>query len=654
MNSQCLSAPLQANGLATFYPEHIDGMYDLGGPSSPVTHVRIELVDIVTGEVVDSGSATNGLIPGMGNRFINLTSLSGNEILGGENQSPDRYGAREGKLGNDCKDGCDDWVSIPYVTNVSLMRQHLFQFKLGEENRNLKIDDISSSGFSTRAGFGHSSHSEGRYVDFRYTKLYKEENSDLYFNASALVTSRVDAQSVAGLLNSLGDRILEVKSVFSTMDRSEFSPFYSEVKNTCLSSGYMLSDYVKYENGHKHHLHIKFNPMNYSDGKITKRSEKVFNRLDTDANRIRINDGKEIVNITLDDSKHKVLSLSHGRVTNSIGIRAGAPESLFLREDKLHWVVVNSSGSLFKVNFSTGKITVDTDSYIKSHEMIKKMTNVGTYEKASKVLNDYLNNVSFKILTKDSLGCGEKIIASNFLEPLKQITKHNLIAYPESITGGGVFSWSAKLNAEQREPIKNIGLVSVICPLKHNESDCLVNKEVIKYPTLYMSLFKFRDKTEPSLAGHPYLSFFDSIAIGPEIGIIEGLVSTPKVATLYVKASQARKFTEVEVFAKRAPLRHMVQCPKSESRNAYSTSSLKYAEDAQYFVRCDDPERFGYGAGFICVSEDVVPLGFTSKYGKPNDLGTYYYLFDPPDKSGECFTTLSNAGTDKASYYLLD
>ena len=244
--------------------------------------------------------------------------------------------------------------------------------------------------------------------------------------------------------------------------------------------------------------------------------------------------------------------LSHGKSKKAV-VSKNEEGGFNFKEDERYWAEVKSSDSLIIYDEKTKELRVDPDQYIMSHNVFSNTELAsGDVEVGRDALNNYLfRYVDLKIVMNDEEGCGEILFKATggFPEPYKMIFNQKLTQYDETTNPMGIFRWSFEASASNKEKLKEISVFTNICKEFMDDYDCLLNG--MKGGS---SRFQYRDSSLYYVQDHPYLSFFDQIAVGPEIGLIDNLVDDPKVASLFVKASDVNIFNTVQFYVKKVPL----------------------------------------------------------------------------------------------------
>ncbi len=139
--------------------------------NEPRVSTKLIIKSNITQEQV--GSRLN--IAGADNRtyFRVLRSASADGIVGGSDDSDNRYGARAGRSGNDDEDGMDDWYAISHQSIIENLMGA--ESKFGGATLKLRVDDISPAGVSrydeeNSNHFGHNGHNDGIQLDLRFIR----------------------------------------------------------------------------------------------------------------------------------------------------------------------------------------------------------------------------------------------------------------------------------------------------------------------------------------------------------------------------------------------------------------------------------------------------------------------------------------------------
>lgn len=188
--------------------------------------------------------------------FKNVMSLSGLDIVGGENDSEDRYGARDGDKGG------ADWISVAHINRFRPLLNVSYDFPVNEDEivlEELNFDDFSGIGQSKDEQplneIRHETHDDGITIDARWVKD-SEDYSQFHRGQNLNITSIVDLGGLKNILNSVNG-IEKVYITSTDLDSLEDNIIKSYVENTCLNDGRMMNGVLDNKSEHTNHFHIK-------------------------------------------------------------------------------------------------------------------------------------------------------------------------------------------------------------------------------------------------------------------------------------------------------------------------------------------------------------------------------------------------------------
>lgn len=193
----------------------------------------------------------------------------------------ERYGDI-GEFGNfrDEHVGGDSWISYGHrqIFNRLLSNTADFKNSTGDtKSYRIKANDINGiqghSNGRKEQDLKHRSHNDGIKVDLRWSLTNESSSKIKQGNSSGTIDSYEDAVAIGNLVSNNSK---EIEEVLVTNDNLQFinkirqmkyeNDFYNSfvqvIASSCLRNGRLLSDIVKHNPGHSHHIDLKLRDFN--------------------------------------------------------------------------------------------------------------------------------------------------------------------------------------------------------------------------------------------------------------------------------------------------------------------------------------------------------------------------------------------------------